>query len=149
MKVEHGTLVMVADGAKLLLLRNEGDTKYPVLQTVMHERQGNPAAHEQGTDAPGRSFASTGEARSSYEETDWHRQAEDAFARHAAAVLERSAASHPEAGIVVIAAPRTLGEMRRHYGRATKARLLAEIAKDLADHPTDDMIAALAAHGEP
>ena len=25
MKVEHGTLVMVADGAKILLFRNEGD----------------------------------------------------------------------------------------------------------------------------
>lgn len=146
MKVEHGTLVMVADGTKLLLLRNEGDEKYPVLQTVLHERQDNPATHEQGADAPGRSFASTGAARSSYQETDWHQQAEDAFARHAAALLEKAAADHPGAGVVVIAAPRTLGAMRGHYGQGTSTRLLAEIDKDLADHPTDDVIAALAAH---
>jgi protein required for attachment to host cells len=146
MKVEHGTLVMVADGAKLLLLRNRGDDKYPVLETVLYEAQDNPAAHQQGADAPGRSFASTGAARSSYQETDRHQQAEDAFAHHAAALLEQAASDHPEAGVVVIAAPRTLGAMRGHYGRATTHRLLAEIDKDLAGHPTDDVIAALAAH---
>lgn len=146
MKVEHGTLVMVADGAKLLLFRNEGDATYPVLETVLHERQDNPAAREQGSDAPGRSFASTGAARSSYEETDRHRQAEDAFAHHAAAILEQAAARDPAAGVVVIAAPRTLGEMRKAYGRSTAASLVAEIDKDLADHTTDDVIAVLAAH---
>ncbi|WP_324073691.1 MAG: host attachment family protein [Erythrobacter sp.] len=146
MKVEHGTLVMVADGAKLLLFRNEGDATYPVLETLLSERQDNPPAHEQGTDAPGRSFASTGAARSSYEETDRHRLAEDAFAHHAAAVLEDAAVARPDAGIVVVAAPHTLGEMRKAYGRAVRARLVAEIDKDLADHPTDDVIAALAAH---
>lgn len=148
MKIEHGTLVMVADGAKLLLFRNEGDEKYAVLETLANEQQRSPASHEQGTDAPGRSFASIGTARSSYEETDWHQQAEDAFARHVAAVLERSAANHPEAGIVVIAAPRTLGELRKAYGRMTAVRLLAEIDKELADHTTDDVIAALAAHSD-
>jgi protein required for attachment to host cells len=146
MKVEHDTLVMVADGAKWLLFRNEGDAKYPVLETVLHEQQRNAPSHDQGEDAPGRSFSSTGTRRSSYDETDWHQQAEDAFARSAADVLESAAAEHPEAGIIVIAAPRTLGELRKAYGRATKGRLLAEIDRDLTDHATDDVIAALAAH---
>jgi protein required for attachment to host cells len=146
MKVEHGTLVMVADGAKLLLFRNEGDEKYAVLETIGHEQQDNPATHEQGTDAPGRSFSSTGEGRSSYSETDWHQQSEDAFAHHAAAVLEQAAGQHPEAAIIVVAAPRTLGQLRKAYGRATSARLIAELDKDLAGRSTDDVIAALAAH---
>ncbi|OBV10998.1 host attachment family protein [Erythrobacter dokdonensis] len=146
MKIAHGTLVMVADGAKLLLFRNEGDEKYAVLETLEHARQDNPATAEQGTDRPGRSFSRVGDKRSSYDETDWHQQSEDAFARHAAELLEETAQAHPEAGIVVIAAPRTLGEMRGHYGRATEQRLVAEIDKDLADHTTDDIVAALAAH---
>jgi protein required for attachment to host cells len=146
MKVEHGTLVMVADGAKLLLLRNQGDEKYAVLATVLHEQQDNPSTHEQGTDAPGRSFSSIGDARSSYGETDWHQQSEDAFARHAAEVLERTAEQHPDAGIIVIAAPRTLGRLRKAYGRNTLGRLIAEIDKDLAGHTTDDVIAVLATH---
>jgi protein required for attachment to host cells len=149
LKVEHGTLIMVADGAKLLLFRNEGDEKYAVLETVAHEEQENPPASEQGADAPGRTQSRMGERRSSYEETDWHQQAEDAFARHAAAMLERTAAAHPEVGIIVIAAPRTLGELRQHYGRTTVARLITEIDKDLAGHTTDDVIAALAEHAGP
>lgn len=149
MKVEHGTLVMVADGAKLLLFRNEGDEKYAILETLAHEEQQNPSAGEQGADAPGRTQSRMGERRSSYEETDWHQLAEDAFARHAAAILEQTAAAHPEVGIIVIAAPRTLGKLRQHYGRATVERLVTEIDKDLVGHPTDDMITALASHEEP
>lgn len=146
MKIEHGTLVVVADGAKLLLFRNEGDNKYAVLETLRHEERDNPASHEQGTDSPGRTHSSMGSGRSSYQETDWHQQAEDDFARHAAAELEREAQGHPDSGIVVIAAPRTLGELRRHYGRATQECLLAEIDKDLTGHTTDDIAAVIAAH---
>ena len=146
MKIAHGTLVMVADGAKLLLFRNEGDEKYAVLETLDHARQDNPATAEQGTDRPGRSFSRVGEHRSGYDETDWHQQREDEFARDAAERLEDMAKAHPEAGIVVIAAPRTLGEMRGHYGRETAQRLVAEIDKDLTDHTTDAIVAAIAAH---
>lgn len=146
MKIEHGTLVMVADGAQFLVFRNEGDEKFVVLETLSHGEQDNPASHEQGSDAPGRTHSSTGESRSSYSETDWHQQSEADFARHAAGVLEQSAAAHPEYGIVVIAAPRTLGTLRQHYGRATGKRLISEIDKDLVGHTTDDVIAVLGAH---
>jgi|JI8StandDraft_2_1071088.scaffolds.fasta_scaffold03508_3 protein required for attachment to host cells len=146
MKITHGVLVMVADGAKLLLFRNEGDERYPVLATLAHHQRDNPATHEQGTDAPGRTHSRMGDSSSSYEETDWHQQAEDDFARHAAAVLEDTAASHPKAGVIVIAAPRTLGELRKHYGRETASRLLAELDKDLAGHTTDNVVAALGEH---
>lgn len=147
MKIEHDTLVIVADGAKVLLFRNEGDSKYPVLETLAHEVRDNPASAEQGTDAPGRTQSRMGSSRSSYQETDWHQQAEDEFARHAAAELERLAQRHPDSGVVVIAAPRTLAGLRRHYGRTTAERLLAEIDKDLTGHATDDIVAAIAAHG--
>lgn len=146
MKVEHGTIVAVADGARLLIFRNEGDEKYPVLETLAHEQQDNPPTQAQGTDTPGRTHASADVHSSGYEETDWHQQAEVQFARHAASVLEGVAGSHPDAGIIVIAAPATLGTLRKHYGRATAARLAAELDKDLAGHSSDDIIAALVAH---
>ncbi len=64
MKIAHGTLVMAIDGSKMLLFRNEGDEKYVVLDTLKHEEIADPASHEIGTDAPGRSFSSTGSRRS-------------------------------------------------------------------------------------
>ncbi len=147
MKIDNGTLVMALDGTKLLLFRNDGDEKYPVLSTLAHEEADNPPSHEQGTDTPGRTHASMGDGRgSSYEETDWHKQSKQRFIRHAGEFLEKAAAGRPDAGIVVIAPPVTLGELRKHYGRATQDRLLSEIVKDLASHMTDDIVEAIAAH---
>lgn len=147
MKIENGTLVMALDGAKLLLLRNGGDAKYPVLSTLAHEEAADPPSRELGSDAPGRTQHSTGDGRaSSYGDTDWHEQAEQRFVVHAAEVLEKAAGEKPEAPIVVIAPARALGEMRKHYGRLTESRLLAEIGKDLAGHTTDDIVEAISAH---
>ncbi len=50
-------------------------------------------------------------------------------------------------GIVVIAPPRMLGSLRKHYGTGIEQRLIAEIAKDLIGHETDDITCAVAAYG--
>lgn len=145
MKIPHGTLVMAIDGSKMLLFRNEGDEKYVVLDTLSHKEFEDRASREVGADAPGRTFSSTGSRRSAYEETDWHEQAEERFAGEGAARLERIAAND-KGDIVVLAAPRTLGVLRKHWGRETKARLIAEIAKDLVHHEWDDIARAIEQH---
>lgn len=146
MKIENGVLVLVADGAKLLVFRNDGDSKYPVLTTLLHEEADNPSSREQGTDAPGRVRSSSGVRGSSYGETDWHEQAEADFARHAADVLDGLARAQRDAPIVVVAPPRTLGELRKRYGDQTGKRIIGEIAKDLAGHMTDDIVEVITLH---
>jgi len=145
MRIDNGTLILAADGAKMLILRNDGDAKYPVLATVAHAEAENPPSHEQGTDAPGRAFSSVDGRRSAVGETDWHQQAEDQFAGRALAALE-DAADAEEGGIVVIAPPRMLGELRRQYSNAIRRRLIAEIDKDVANRTSDDIARAIAAH---
>ena len=145
MKIAHGTLVMAADGKKALLFRNEGDRKYSVLQTLSHDEIRNPATHEIGSDRPGRSFSSAGNQRSSYEETDWHRQAEERFARRAAAMLEE-AAKGDESDLVIAAPPQFLGSLRDYLAPSVKRRLRAEINKDLVHHETDDIADAIERH---
>ncbi len=148
MKIPHGTIVMVADGEKWLLFRNEGDEKYPVLETLSHEESPSPTTREAGSDRPGRTAASIGDRHSGYAETDWHEQDQERFAIHAAEMLE-AAATVRDAGIVVLAPPRTLGVLRKHWGRRSRAGLLAEIDKDLVHRTTDDVIAAIAAEPAP
>jgi len=143
MRIAHDTIVMVADGEKSLLFRNEGDERYPVLATLARTEQSHPPSREQGSDAPGRTAASAGHGRSAMEETDWHQQAEDRFAVQTARELEKAAAA--AAGIIVLAPPRTLGVLRQHWGRRTREKLLAEIDKDLTHHTTDQVITAIAA----
>ena len=48
-------------------------------------------------------------------------------------------------GLVIIAAPRALGEMRKHYHKVLSAKLLGEIAKDLTGHSIADVETAIAA----
>ena len=79
-------------------------------------------------------------------ETDFHQLEEDRFAAEAA---ERCSNSRAEAArvssqLVVVAPPRTLGELRKHYGKALTGKIAGELAKDLTGHPVSDIEAALA-----
>ena len=58
--IDHNTWVMVGDGEKALFFRNEGDATYPNLEVVDVLEQENPKTGDQGTDRPGRAFASVG-----------------------------------------------------------------------------------------
>ena len=147
MRIAHGTIVLAADGKKALLLRNEGDEKYAVLQTLSHDETAYPPTRATGSDQPGRSFSSTEARRSGYGDTDWHRQTEDRVARRAASLLEK-AANGSEAGVVILAAPRFLGLLRERLASSVKRRLVAEIDKDLVHHETDQIAAAISRHLE-
>ena len=43
------------------------------------------------------------------------------------------------ASLIIVAAPRTLGELRKHYHGALSAVLVGEIAKDLTGHSMADI----------
>jgi len=145
MRIANGTLILAVDGRKMLVLRNDGDADYPVLTTLEHEEEDNPPSREQGTDAPGRAFSSVDGRRSAVSETDWHDQAEARFAARAAERLERLADAQARP-LIVVAPPRSLGELRKHYGTATRRHLSAEVGKDMVGHSTDEIGKALAAY---
>ena len=71
--IPHDALVLVGDGRKALFLRNHGDAKFPDLKVEQVFADVNPATHEQGTDKPGRSYASMGPGRSAVESTGLNR----------------------------------------------------------------------------
>ncbi len=62
MQVPHGSCVVVADGAKMLFFRNEGDAEFLKLEVEQKREQDNPYDREQKTDAPGRAFDASGGA---------------------------------------------------------------------------------------
>lgn len=145
MRVTHNSLVLVADGRKMLVLRNGGDADAINLEVVGAQEQKNPADRDQKSDAPGRAFSSVGNGRSSYSETDFHVLEEARFAADAADVLRGHALSGNFQHIIVVAPPTTLGEMRKHYHKEVQSRLAGEIAKDLTNHPVDQIEKILSA----
>lgn len=143
MKLSHGTWVVVADGEKYLVLRNILDEEHTDLRVIGMDEIDNPPAHELSSDRAGRMYDDGPGAKSAMQETDWHRVEKANFAHELAGKLEDWAQAGRYDGIVVVADPRSLGELRAAYGAQTKARLKGEIDKDLTNMPVEAIEKAL------
>jgi protein required for attachment to host cells len=137
LRIPHNACVMVGDGEKALFLRNEGDEVFPNLEVDRALTQENPPTHEQGSDRPGRMAESATGRRSALEETDWHRLEKERFAKDIADRLYRRAHSGRFDHLVIVAPPKTLGDLCGELHAEVKSRLLAEVPKDLTGHPID------------
>lgn len=133
MLLAHGTTVAVADGEKFLVFRNKGTDSEPQLESVPH------------TDLDSDPISSGGRHHSSSANPDDSTLVEDGFAGATAAWLNKQALAGKITSLVVIAAPKTLGELRKHYHKSLEAILKGELAKDLTGHSTADIEKALAA----
>jgi protein required for attachment to host cells len=122
--------VLVADGKKAVLYVNHGDAVLPDLRVEdVIEAPANPPSHEQGTDRPGRSWS--GVNRSAMDDTDWHEASEQEFAASLAKHLDKRHQNDPFKALVIVAAPRFLGDLRKHLSPAVQSCVDAELAKDL------------------
>jgi len=143
MHLPHNSVVLVADGRKMLFLRNEGDTEFPNLVVEKAQEQDNPATRDQATDSAGRASSPQGGVQSSVEPTDFHQIEEDRFAADAADFLKTGALKNTYDSLIVVAPPKTLGELRKHYHKEVVSRLKGELDKDLTGHPIKDIEKAL------
>jgi protein required for attachment to host cells len=143
MKLPHNAAVLVADGRKMLFLRNVGDNAYPNLVVERAEEHPNPPDREQKTDLAGRAASPGGIGQSTMGEVDFHELEEKRFAAEAAGLLRQMALSNDFESLIVIAPARTLGELRKHYHSEVTARLIGELGKDLTRHPISDIESAI------
>ncbi len=137
MSIPHDAIVFVGDGRKALFLRNAGDEKFPDLKTEQVFVDQNPATHDQGTDRPGRLSAGSNarDRRTAVEPTDWHELEEHRFVRMVAEEFEKLVRERKVKAVVIAAPPRTLAELRQAFHADVKARIMAEVDKDLTKHP--------------
>ncbi len=132
MRLPHDTMVAVADGEKLHLFRSEGNEEHPRL---------TPAGHPH---VEGSNHAAGARHRSSAANPDEKQDGEDVFAAATAKMLNEQAMSNAFAHAVVIASPRMLGELRKHYHKSFQAKILKEIAKDMTGQHKDQIATAIA-----
>lgn len=144
MLIPRDSYVLVADGAKMLFFRNDGDADQLNLTVVAAEQQADQADRDIKTDAAGRKPSAPGVGgQPAAGEADFHQQAEMRFAAEAAERLNRAALAGDFERLVIVAPPKTLGELRRRYHKEVAARITAEIPKDMVGHPVDRIEAAL------
>ena len=137
-KLVRHARVLVTDGTRSLILRNEGDVAHPDLRTQRAYAHDNPPSHEQGSDKPGRTNDSLGR-RSAMESADWHQIAEDKFIASMAETMDRDLKAGEYETLIVVAPPIALGEYRRAVSAAVASVTLAEIGKDLTKHSMADI----------
>jgi len=145
----HGTWVLLADGEKALLLRNTVDAISPALDVVRKDEQENPSDYDQSANRPGR-MKDTGIGQSSaMDDTDWHELAKDRFAHELSEILYKRAHRGDFDRIVLVASPNVLGALRDQLHKTVSGKIVAEIAKDLTNHPLDKVETMLKAELDP
>lgn len=125
MILPNDTHVIVADGEKFRLFRNKGVE--PRIQFVELD-VGEIHAANQGSGV---------RHRNSSANPDRTRLSEDNFAAAVADFVNRMTLEGNIASLYVIADPRTLGELRRHFHEVVKSKLVGELARDVTDHGVD------------
>lgn len=133
--LEKNVWVLIADGGRALVLRNDGDEMFPNLKVVKAYEIDNPPTHAQGTDRPGRGHDAFGGNRTTVEQTDYHRLAEDRFMQRLASDLDKQLEAGVFKSLVIAAPPTALGEFRKAESANLKKAIVADIHKDFTHLP--------------
>ncbi|MGL5838969.1 MAG: host attachment family protein [Sphingorhabdus sp.] len=151
MPLPHDTLVLVADGRKMLLLRNHGDKVHLDLRIEEHDEQTLPKDSDIKSDLAGQSPApgGTGLPGGTMGEVDYQQQAEDRWAADTASLINRRALRNKLEHLAVIAPAKTMGALRKHWHKEVERRVVMELTKEMTDRPIPDIEAALVGNGSP
>ena len=133
------TWILVADGEKALFLKNLTDGEDPNFELVTKEEQENPKDYDQSANKPGRMQDTGVQQLSALDDTDWHELAKERFADDMADMLYSLAHKGAYKRIVLVAAPKILGEMRDKLHKEVSSKVVGEVPKTLTNHPVDEI----------
>lgn len=126
------TWILVADGARARIFKNEGPGKGMQPAMDAEFRHATPRTSEIGADRPGRVHESANSTRHAMENpVDWHRFEKEKFAREMARLLDQACLHGAFERLVLVAPPKTLGDLRSALGTGTRKKVTGEIDKDL------------------
>ena len=149
MALPHRALVLVADGTKVLFLRNHGDQNQIDLRTESHEARKDRKDSEIKTDAPGTQGQRWGDGRPTMDETDFHQQEEDRWVKDAAEELKKRALRNDFDALAVIAPPKALGTLRKELHKEVERRIVLTVNKEMTDRPIPDIEELLVGESAP
>jgi protein required for attachment to host cells len=149
MPLPHNALVLVADGTKILFLRNHGDENQIDLRTESHDARQDRKERYFRTDAPGTVKQSFGYGHSTYEETDFQQQEEDRWIKDAAEELRKRALRGDFDALAIVAPPKALGVLKKCLHGEVEKRLVCTVNKEMSGRPIPDIEVLLDDHTQP
>ncbi len=144
LRIPRKSWVLVCDGVKALFLRNDGDAELLNLIPVAEVHGDETTVQISASDRPGRVYRSMGRSRSSVNQVDLKRQAEELFVTDAARRLDQLVRDHTIGHLTIIAPPKALGVLREHLTPIVRAVVKGEIAKDFTMLPIPEIEERLA-----
>jgi len=126
------TWILVCDGAKGCIFLNSGPGKGLSAVNGAQYQSDHAKTSDIGSQRPGRTHERANSARHAMEpRVDWHEFGKKEFARSLAGILDKAAEKGAFDRLVLIAPPKTLGELRACLDAQTAKRVHREIDKDL------------------
>jgi protein required for attachment to host cells len=145
MQKKKVTWILVADGAHARVLMNDGAGKGLQPTADGELTHSLPPTRELGTDRPGRTQQHGLNRRQAIQpHVDWHRFEKEKFSKELASLLDAAAERGAFHRLVLVAPPRTLGDLRAALGTKARALVHAELDKDLTHVAVHDLPAHLA-----
>ena len=129
MQFPKSSTIAVTDGSKLRLFTNVGDELHLQLEELPPPKL---PAHHQGAGRQHHSGAGNNTER---------QLEEDSYAASVAKLLNQQVLAGEIGQLYVVAPPRTLGELRKHYHPVLQVRLLGELGKEHT-HDTPEVLHA-------
>ena len=130
------TWILIADGAYARILLNDGPGRGVHLVPGLDFSVSHDADHEINADRPGRTFDRLGPGRHAKEPASSpHRLRKAKFAKDLVALLHHKLAEDAFDRLIVVAPPKTLGDLRSEMSKPVLNRISGELAKDLTQIP--------------
>ncbi len=131
--------VLVADGAKARIFMARPHELTEALDHDFVAPHIKPS--ERGSSKPGRSFESANPTRHAYEpRTDWRQHQKELFAQELCKVLEEHDEKKEIDELILIAPPKTLGDLRDHLSKHLFDKVTAEIPKDVTKFTETELL---------
>ncbi|MFC3214772.1 MULTISPECIES: host attachment protein [Novosphingobium] len=138
MLLPHGTVFAIVDGEKFELYRNTGMESEPQLTAL-----NAPALEATNYSAAANNHDKISRFQSGAPKDRLDKMEEAAHVTAVAQWLNGQVLDRQIDKLVVVADPKSLGQMRRHYHKELENVLMAEVSKNLAGRPPQEIIKVL------
>ena len=132
--------IVVADGARTQVFVNNGQgtgLKSALPHALISD---NRPSGELATDRPGRAFDSAGPGRHAMQpSTDPQRHQQKTFAKEIAKMLDEQHSKKAFDQLIIVAAPRMLGDLRDALTQQIRQLVIGEVDKDLTKLSVNDL----------
>ncbi len=139
------TWVLIADGMRARILKWQGHDRFTA---ALGQEMYDPAVHGHSrdlkSDRPGRAFDPGSGAHHAIEPRhDPHQQEKHLFTRRVAQMIDAAAARNAFDRLILVAPPKTLGDLRTMLGAVAAKRVIGDVHKDLIHTPINEIASHL------